>query len=291
MAEPLFVDAKGREVSLPEGVGRVADTHAHLDMLDDPAGALARAARAGVDFIATVADPSEDAHRTYDELSGWLDAARSALSETAGPPAQPPQVRVIVGVHPHNAKEYNPQVEDELIRLLDDGRTGAVGEIGLDYHYDHSPRDVQREVFRRQLSIARQRNLPVVVHLREAHDDGETILREVGLPAAGCVLHCYNLGPEPMGRFLALGCHVSFAGPLTFKKAEDVRAAAALVPLDRVLTETDCPFMTPEPFRGRKNEPAMTVFTAARLAGIRPEGQAVSSAAYENAVRLFTARG
>lgn len=291
IAEPLFVDSKGREVLLPEGADRVADTHAHLDMLDDPSGALARAAMAGVSFIATVADPSEDARRTYDELQGWLDSASSALADAGMRTAEPPQVRIVVGVHPHNAKEYSPQVEGELTRLLDDGRTAAVGEIGLDYHYDHSPRDIQREVFRRQLSIALERDLPAVIHLREAHEDGEAILREEGLPPAGCVLHCYNLGPEPLDRFLTLGCHVSFAGPLTFKKAEEVRAAAALVPLDRVLTETDCPFMTPEPFRGRKNEPAMTVFTVARLAGIRPEGSAVFSAAYENAVRLFTARG
>ena len=158
-----------------------------------------------------------------------------------------------------------------MIRRLSDGRTAAVGEIGLDYHYDYSPRDVQRAAFRRQLQIAVDADLPVVVHLREAHADGEAIMREVGLPSAGCILHCYTMGPEPLAPFLDLGCMVSFAGPASFKKAEEIRDAARVVPAGRLLTETDCPFMAPEPFRGRTNEPAMVVFTAARLAEARGE--------------------
>jgi len=255
------------------GGNPIADTHAHLDMLDDPALALARAARAGVGFVATVADPSEDAWRTYDELPSWFANARELLEGDAravgGPVLEPPRVRVIVGVHPHNAKNLTPEVEVDMRRLAEDGRTSAIGEIGLDYHYDHSPRDVQRDAFRRQLAIAHEFGLPAVVHLREAHDDGEAILRDVGMPPAGCILHCYNLGPEVLGRFLELGCTVSFAGPVTFKKAEEVRESAALVPPGRILTETDCPFMAPEPFRGRTCEPALTVFTAARIAEAR----------------------
>ena len=119
--------------------------------------------------------------------------------------------------------------------------------------------------------LAVELDLPVVVHLREAHDDGEAIMREVGLPQAGCILHCYTMGPEPLEPFLELGCAVSFAGPVTFKKAEEIREAARAVPAGRILTETDCPFMAPEPFRGRTNEPALVVFTAARLAEARGE--------------------
>ena len=288
MTEPLFTDAKGREVAVPDLGGSVADTHAHLDMLEDPAGALGRAARARVDFIATVADPSEDASRTFDELPLWFARAREEL-DAAGLAETPlPRVRAIIGVHPHNAKDLTPQVEAELTRLSRHALTSAIGEIGLDYHYDYSPRDVQREAFRRQLAIAQKLGLPAVVHLREAHEDGEAILREVGLPEAGCILHCYNLGPEPLDRFLALGCMVSFAGPATFKKADEVRVAAATVPLERILTETDCPFMAPEPFRGRKNEPAYTLFTAARLAEARAEDpSAFGAAAYANALRLL----
>jgi TatD DNase family protein len=159
----------------------------------------------------------------------------------------------------------------EVRRLAADPLTCAIGEMGLDYHYDHSPRDVQRARFAEHLALAHEFALPAVIHLREAHDDGRAILAEQGVPAAGAILHCFNLAPEAMTPFLELGCHVSFAGPATFKKAVEVRDAAASVPAGRLLTETDCPFMAPEPFRGRSNEPALVVFTAARLAEARRE--------------------
>jgi TatD DNase family protein len=191
-------------------------------------------------------------------------------------------------VHPHNAKDFTPAVEALMRELAGNPLTCAVGEIGLDYHYDYSPREVQREVFRRQLELANELALPAVIHLREAHDDGLEILREVGSPPAGCILHCYNLGAEPMRPFLEMGCYVSFAGPVTFKKSEEIREAASLVPADRILTETDCPFMAPEPFRGRKNEPAYTVFTAARIAEARAEELGgFAAAAYANALRVL----
>jgi TatD DNase family protein len=257
-------------------------------MLDDPGLALARAARAGVGFIATIADPSEDASRTFTDLAAWFARAEALLEEGGFGEVPLPRVRAVVGVHPHNAKDLNAQVEVELRRLASHALTAAIGEIGLDYHYDHSPREVQREAFRRQLGIAHELGLPAVVHLREAHDDGEAILRDVGLPEAGCILHCYNLGPELLGRFLELGCMVSFAGPVTFKKADDVRQAAAAVPRQRILTETDCPFIAPEPFRGSVNEPALVAFTAARIAECRDEtSHLFAQASFDNARRLF----
>ncbi len=291
---PLFVDSKGREIAPPDlGGAPVADTHAHLDMLDDPALALARAALAGVSFVATVADPTEDAWRTYDELPSWLAGAADLIRE-AGAAVEPPQVRVIIGAHPHNAKGFSAEAEAELRRLAGDSRTAAIGEIGLDYHYDHSPRDVQREVFGRQLQIARDLGLPAVVHLREAHDDGAAIMADVGLPAAGCILHCFT-GDAPLAeRFVDLGCSaVSFAGPVTFKKAEAIRQAAVALPQTLLLTETDCPFMAPEPFRGRTNEPALTLFTAARIAQARGEDpREFAVQAYANALSLLdTERG
>jgi len=288
MAEPLFADSKGRPVDVPDLGGPVADTHAHLDMLDDPGLSLARASMAGVAFVATVADPSEDARRTFDDLPIWFARAREILDAAGLAEALLPHVRVILGVHPHNAKNLVPEVEVEMRRLAQHGIVSAIGEIGLDYFYDHSPREVQREAFRRQLTIAHELGLPAVVHLRDAHDDGEAILAEVGLPQAGCVLHCYNRGPELLDRFLRLGCTVSFAGPVTFKKAEDVREAAVRVPRDHVLSETDCPFMAPEPFRGRTNEPALVVFTAARIALARGEdATAFGPVAYANALRVL----
>jgi TatD DNase family protein len=267
-----FEDSKGRAVAAPDFAGvAIADSHAHLDMLDDPAMALSRAASAGVGFIATVADVTEDGWRTYEELGSWLANARELLEVAEQPGVVPPHVRVIVGVHPHNAKEFDADAEAEMRRLAGDPLTCALGELGLDYHYDHSPRETQRTVFRRHLEMAHEFGLPVVIHLREAHEDGLAILASVGVPEAGAILHCYTLGPETMRPFLELGCHVSFAGPVTFKKAEEIRAAAREVPVGRVLTETDCPFMAPEPFRGARNEPALVVFTAARIAEARGE--------------------
>jgi len=288
VAVPPFADAKGRVVAAPDFAGvLIADTHAHLDMLDHPGFALANAARAGVGFVATVCDPSEDAERTYAELDTWrAEAAELLAADAAG--AAPARVRVIVGVHPHNAKAFSAEVEAAMRAMLADPRTSAVGEIGLDYFYDQSPRDVQRVVFEAQLRLAHEFAVPAVVHLREAHDDGFRILRSVGVPAAGCILHCYNLGPDLLGRFLELGCTVSFAGPVSFKKSTDVREAAALVPVGRILTETDCPFMAPEPFRGRVNEPAFTVFTAASIAGARGESLPEFAAhAWESALSLL----
>jgi TatD DNase family protein len=268
----LFVDGKGREVAVPDFGGLpVADTHAHLDMLEDPALALARAAQAGVGFVATVADVTEDAWRTYDELGSWLANARELLDESELRDLAVPRVRVIVGAHPHNAKDFDAGAEEELRRLAANPLTCALGELGLDYHYDHSPREMQRDRFERHLTLAREFGLPVVIHLREAHEDGLQILTSVGMPPAGAILHCYTLGPHVMQPFLEMGCHVSFAGPVTFKKAEEIRVAAVEVPVGRLLTETDCPFMAPEPFRGARNEPALVVFTAARMAEARGE--------------------
>lgn len=270
--DPLFRDSKGRAVEIPDFGGHaLADTHAHLDMLEDPALALARAAVAGVGFIATVADVTEDAWRTYAELPSWLANARELL-DAAGHGATPvPRVRVILGAHPHNARLWDADTAQEFLRLANDPLTCAVGEMGLDYHYDHSPRDVQRTTFREHISLAREFGLPGVVHLREAHADGAAILAESGPPPAGFILHCFNLGPDQMRPFLEMGAHVSFAGPVTFKKAEEVREAARAVPSGWLLTETDCPFMAPEPFRGTTCEPALVTFTAARIAEARAE--------------------
>jgi len=286
---PLFADGKGRAVAAPDfGGAAIADTHAHLDMLDDPALALARAALAGVAFIATVADVTEDAWRTYDELPSWLANARELLTAGGYAGVRLPHVRVVLGAHPHNARLWDAEAEAEFRRLVADPLTCAVGEVGLDYHYDHSPREVQRARFADHLSLAHEHGLPAVVHLREAHDDGLAILKEVGAPTAGFILHCFNLAPEVMHPFVELGCHVSFAGPATFKKAEEVRAAAREVPAGRILTETDCPFMAPEPFRGQTNEPALVVFTAARLASARGEALSVfAEHAYAAALELL----
>lgn len=174
-----------------------------------------------------------------------------------------------MGCHPHNAKYYDASLEEELLERLADPRVSALGEIGLDYHYDFSPRDVQRDVFRRQLRLAKQAGLPVVLHVREAHDDALAIMREEGWPEAGTLLHCFNLDWTVLEPWVEAGCYVAFGGPLTFKNADEVRDAAARVPVDRLLTETDAPYMTPEPMRGMTCGPEHVIFTAARLAEVR----------------------
>ena len=156
-----------------------------------------------------------------------------------------PRVRFAVGCHPHNAKFYDDDLERALLDRLADPRVSAVGEIGLDYHYDFSPREDQREAFRRQIRVAKQAGLPVVLHVREAHDEAFAILQEEGFPEAGTLLHCFNLDWAELERWVEAGCHVAFGGPVTFKHADEVRDAASRVPEELLLTETDAPYMTP----------------------------------------------
>ncbi|MCX8006862.1 MAG: TatD family hydrolase [Coriobacteriia bacterium] len=279
MARPI--DFAGLALGAP-----VADAHAHLDMLDDPAQALAHAALAGVQLVATAVDLSEDT-RTIVESEAWRVEAASWLRAHGFEDRAAPEVRIVAGVHPHNAKDA-ATVEQNLADLASSGLVAAIGECGLDYHYEHSPRAVQRTAFERHLSIAHEAGLPAIVHLREAHDEGYEVLSRIGVPAAGCVVHCFTEDAQTAQRFLELGCFVSFGGVTTFKKADAVRSAAAAVPLDRLLTETDCPFLAPEPFRGATNEPALVtqvVRAVAAAHGVDPS--VAASAAFENARRLF----
>ena len=174
-----------------------------------------------------------------------------------------------VGVHPHDAKEYDDKAENHLIDLVKSSeKVIAWGEIGLDFYYDHSPRDVQREVFRRQIQTARALDLPIIIHSRDADDETVEILREeTAYPEfRGGIMHCFGGTPEMAKSLMEIGFLISFAGNVTFKKADNLRASARVVPLDKLLIETDCPFLTPVPFRGKRNEPGMVVHTAQFLA-------------------------
>ncbi len=152
---------------------------------------------------------------------------------------------------------------------LADPRVCAVGEIGLDFHYDLSPREMQKQVFRKQLRLAKEAGLPVILHLREAHDEALELMGEEGFPETGTLLHCFNLDWKTLEPWINQGCYVAFGGPVTFKNADEVREAAARVPLNRLLTETDAPYMTPEPMRGMTCGPEHVIFTASRLAEVR----------------------
>ncbi|WP_261433684.1 TatD family hydrolase [Berryella wangjianweii] len=282
-----------RMVEAPRLGVPVADTHAHVHLLPDPGFELARCAAVGVSFVCMIVDPSEDGLRPFRCLDDWCaQAARTAPQlEGAVPPdarfvaechrgtgpdsqgvsaeAFPLSVRIAVGVHPHNARWYDDAQERQLRALLAHPRVGALGEVGLDYHYDLSPRDVQREAFRRQLRLAHEACLPVVLHVRDAHDDAFRILCEEGFPLAGTLLHCCSLPWGQLERWVQRDCFVAYGGALTFRKSDEARDAAARVPEGRLLTETDAPYMAPEPLRGGTCTPSQVLFTAARLAEVR----------------------
>ena len=180
-----------------------------------------------------------------------------------------PNMRATVGVHPHDATTLDDASLARLRAQAADPVVVAIGEIGLDFFRDHSPRDVQQHAFRRQLALAQELAKPLVLHCRDAHDDLLAILRE-DAPWRG-IAHCYSGGPDRLDAYLALGLHVSIAGPVTYKNAEGLRAAARAVPADRLLIETDCPYLTPMPHRGQRNEPAFLRFTAQAVAAARGE--------------------
>jgi TatD DNase family protein len=228
----------------------MTDTHAHLDACAEPAEALvARARSAGVDRIVAV--------------GSGLDSCRETLA-IAG---RERRVWAALGIHPHQAGGPDAERLDELRQLLADERAVAVGETGLDFYRDYAPRDRQRELFRRQLELADELGKAVVVHTRDA--DGETAGALEGFGGT-VVLHCFS-SPELLPVALDRGYYVSFAGNVTYPKAEELREAARQVPAERLLAETDSPYLSPQPRRGRPNEPANVVHTVAALAEARGE--------------------
>ncbi|HVL26559.1 MAG TPA: TatD family hydrolase [Acidimicrobiales bacterium] len=245
------------------------DTHCHLQYEGLPADALARAAAQGVDRIVCVGtDPT-----TSKEA---IDAAAAA----------PGRVWATVGVHPHEAK----QGTDGILALLDEPGVVAVGECGLDYHYDHSPRDVQRAVFAAQIGLARVHDKALVVHTREAWDETFEILRTEGVPDR-LVFHCFTGGPEEARLALEMGAYLSFSGIVTFKNADGIRAAAAKCPANRLLVETDAPYLAPVPHRGASNEPAHAAVVGAALASLRGESEErIARVTSANATEVFRLR-
>jgi TatD DNase family protein len=201
-------------------------------------------------------------------------------------------IRLSIGVHPHAAAQFadDPTRAATLVEERIDGRPAAraLGEIGLDYHYDFAPRDVQQAVFREQIRAARKRSLPIIIHTREAEDDTFRILMDESAGDTGCVLHCFSGDRAMATRALDLGFHLSLAGIVTFPRANELHEVAKMVPLDRLLIETDSPFLAPVPHRGTRNEPARVVHVAdavAKLRGITPAD--IAAATRDNFVRLF----
>lgn len=232
------------------------DTHCHLEMKPFDADR--------VEVIARAREHLEAAITIGSDLRGCEGAV--ALAEEYD------FIYAAVGIHPHDAKDFTEGILDRMRAWVEKEKVVAVGETGLDYHYDHSPREVQREVFRTQLRFAAEAGLPVIVHSREAEEDTLEILEESGVRRG--VLHCFSGDRDMAERAMALGLHLSFAGPVTFKKATALQEIAKRVPDEFLLVETDAPYLTPEPYRGRRNEPAYVVHTArflAQLRGVTPE--------------------
>lgn len=252
---------------------RLVDSHAHLNHPDyerDRDAVLNRARAAGVETVLVVG---------YD-LPSSHDAVGLAQAI--------PMVYAAVGIHPHDAETLDEAALAELRHLLAQPKVVGVGETGLDYYRDLSPRQRQQAALRTQLQLARETNRPVILHNRDADDDLLRLLREVGLPAAGGVLHCFSGDARLAAEALSLGLMISIAGQITFKNAEPLRRVVATLPLDRLMVETDSPYLSPVPYRGKRNEPARVAEVArciAALKGTAPEEIAAVTTA--NARRLF----
>ena len=196
-----------------------------------------------------------------------------------------------VGIHPHEAKGYREGDLDRLAGWIRSGEARAIGEIGLDYYYDLSPRETQREVCRIQMELAWELGTAVAFHVRDAHQDMLDLMKSMKSHLTPGILHCFSGSAEIAKEYLKLGYHISFAGPVTFKKAPKLREAALLVPKDRLLIETDSPYLAPEPVRGRRNEPANVRFVAEKLAEIRGEDpEELAAYTFENAERIYGLR-
>lgn len=236
------------------------DSHCHLadeTFMEDLPAVIDRARSAGLTHALCILS-----------AGNLLEAERAAIVRGLWP-----GVRTSVGVHPHHASDFEGRERDtaDVVRaqLAGDPASRAIGEIGLDYHYDFAPRETQRRVFREQIRLARQTDLPVIIHTRDAEEDTLEILREESGGSIRGVLHCFTGTRALAEQALALGLHISFAGIVTFPKATDLRQIAPFVPEERLLCETDSPYLAPTPYRGRRNEPAWVIRVTEELAVLR----------------------
>lgn len=250
------------------------DSHAHLTMCDfaTTAEILDRARNAGVSRLISVS--TDD--------TNWESNQQAALSDR--------DVFFSLGLHPHTATRY-AEVGARLNQYFDQGvpkKCVAIGEMGLDFHTDRSPREIQIDVFEAQLALASRVGLPVIIHCRDAFRETFSSIRTIGLPPAGGVLHCFTGDWNIAKEALDLGLHISFSGILTFKTADRLRDAARQIPLNKILLETDCPYLSPEPYRGKPNEPCRLAITAQRLGAVRQQTiEEIAYATCQNTIELF----
>lgn len=254
------------------------DSHCHLDFpdfaeeLDD---VVARAGRAGISHMVTISTHLSRFERVR------------AVAERY------PNVFCTVGIHPHEAGTEKEVSIAELVELTNHPKVVGIGETGLDFYYEHSPRDIQERQFRRHITAARETGLPLIVHTRDADTDTIRILEEEHAKGAfPGLIHCFSASQELADRMVAIGLYISFSGIVTFKKADELRDVAKSLPADRILVETDSPYLAPVPRRGKRNEPAYTAFTAARIAELRDVSAAdIARITTANFKRLFAKAG
>ncbi len=252
----------------------LVDSHCHLDYLardGDLDAVIARARAAGVGAMITICTKLSE-FETVRDIAARHDDIWCSL-----------------GVHPHEAEEEGQRTATRLIELAEDAKVVGIGETGLDYFYEHSPREAQRNSFRAHIAAARETGLPLIVHTRDADEDTVAILQEEYAKGPfGGVIHCFTAGPGLARAALDIGFYISVAGIVTFKKAEDLRAVVQGVPLERLLIETDAPYLAPVPMRGKRNEPAFVAHTAAAVAKLKDISVSeLAQATSDNAFRLF----
>lgn len=249
------------------------DTHAHLDdehFADDRELVIKRAREAGLQLIMNASCNLEACKKTI-ELTKKYDFIYGA-----------------VGIHPLDARDITEADFSELKELAGEEKIRAIGEIGLDYYWDDVPHDVQHQIFRRQINLAKEVKLPVIIHDREAHQDVFDILKEEGAQEVGGVMHCYSGSWEMAKEYIKLGFYISLGGPVTFKNGRKVQEIAKQVPLEYLLIETDSPYLAPVPYRGKRNESAYVVKTAEQIAHLKGiEVEVVAKATLENGKKLF----
>lgn len=249
------------------------DSHAHLD--DE---------RFDEDRKAIIASLKENQIDLVMNIGADMESSRASVSLAR----EYDNIYAVVGVHPHDAEGVSETYLDELRELSKEEKVMAIGEIGLDFYYDNSPRDIQRKVFLDQLELARELDLPVVIHTRDAAGETFEILKEAQAKGTKGLMHCYSGSPEMALEYVKLGFYISLGGPVTFKNARVPKEVAKLVPLDKLLIETDCPYLTPEPFRGKRNEPKRVAQTAQAIAEIREiTVKELAEATSRNAKEIF----
>ena len=249
------------------------DSHAHLEMPEfkrDLEAVIQRATQSGVEYIFTVGTEKKD----------WTRAVEIANSH--------PSLYAILGVHPHNAKEIDDQTYPTLRELCREKKVKAYGEIGLDFFRNLSPREVQLKRFREQIALAKELRLPIVVHDREAHPETLEILKSEKAEECGGIIHCFSGDYEMAKVCIDMGFYISVPGSITFKNAEGLRGVVKRIPIESLIIETDAPFLTPEPFRGKRNEPSYVRYTAEKVAELKKISfEKVAEATTANAMRVY----